>query len=303
LSRIGIFARKASLRLYFVKSSIFIFTKGRMNVVAIDSTLRLSTLVIERRENMLERLGFTTNNISMVNSLAASQFQNSSGATQVGNPFFRPDSVSIGNVASPFQTYSAAQFASTVQRPNFGRCWQAAIRSASENTAQMPVIDKSRIQQAHADRTSGNYLYSAFAMMGGGTITANILWSDNSTPDNPEVIVRGVNADGSDFEVKVNINEVDPRNATKIELFALRGYFKANGIDFTFRTPLVNIEGDAFSTRFDFTTALSGQMESNRNNSEIYELLKSMVGALLDHIARIEQITGTELFDNIARGN
>jgi hypothetical protein len=43
------------------------------------------------------------------------------------------------------------------------------------------------------------------------------------------MLVKGTDVDGRQFEVKVAINKINPRNASAIELFALDGYAVANG--------------------------------------------------------------------------
>lgn len=50
-----------------------------------------------------------------------------------------------------------------------------------------------------------------------------------STEDNPVLIARGVNEDGKIFEQKINLKQIDPYNATWIEINALGNYYKPDG--------------------------------------------------------------------------
>ena len=71
-------------------------------------------------------------------------------------------------------------------------------------------------------------LYSGGMNIGGSHFNAFVDWSENSTEENPIMRVRGWDADG-DFEAEVAINNIDPRRASLIEMFALNGYLRANG--------------------------------------------------------------------------
>jgi hypothetical protein len=227
-----------------------------------------------------------SNNATASLRSSALQMQSAVGI-RATNPAFQPDSVSFGSIASPFQSYTSAVFRKSTDQ-SMAKCWLASIKSFSENSTQIPTIPFNRIEQLRADKESGNFLYNGIASMNNGWINANVVWSENSSPDKPMVTILGINADNSPFEVEVSINDVDPRNATIIEMFALRGYFSANNTPFNMRTSLAPLGGDD-SSRFDFVTTLHKQMLSQRfaKNWESYERLKTQVQPLLDHIARI----------------
>lgn len=76
---------------------------------------------------------------------------------------------------------------------------------------------------------SKSALYSGGMAIGSGFMNAQVNWSDNSTADNPIMLVTGVDVDGHSFEAEVAINKINPRSASVVEMFALNGYNVANG--------------------------------------------------------------------------
>ena len=113
-----------------------------------------------------------------------------------------------------------------------------------------------------------------------GTVESAVFWHEDSTPANPIVIVAGMNK-GQPFEVTVNINEVDPRNASMIEMKALQAYGNENGqlsrqiIAWRIRDENV----DAFEKK-DYLTPLRELMELQRHHSnwEEFARLEKIVG-------------------------
>ncbi len=55
-------------------------------------------------------------------------------------------------------------------------------------------------------------------------------YADESTIDNPIIKVRISDEDGNQKEYDVNINDIDPENATQLEMFALCSYAEEHGI-------------------------------------------------------------------------
>lgn len=55
-------------------------------------------------------------------------------------------------------------------------------------------------------------------------------YADESTIDNPIIKVRISDEDGSQKEFNININDIDPKNATQLEMFALCSYAEEHGI-------------------------------------------------------------------------
>lgn len=76
---------------------------------------------------------------------------------------------------------------------------------------------------------SKSALYSGGVAIGSGFMNATVNWSENSTADNPIMLVTGVDVDGHSFVAEVAINNINPRSASVIEMFALNGYNVANG--------------------------------------------------------------------------
>jgi len=72
-------------------------------------------------------------------------------------------------------------------------------------------------------------LFSGGMAIGSGFMNARVDWSSNSSESNPIMLVRGTDVDGTQFEVEVAINKINPRNASVIEMFALDGYSFAAG--------------------------------------------------------------------------
>ena len=148
-------------------------------------------------------------------------------------------------------------------------------------------------------------LSGAFQMPGGGYVGINVYKSDNYSEDNPVMLVKGTNADGTPYEVQVNINDLNPRNASLIELFALQCYYVANGkelwpglaaLDALRAQEFGNIPGladffmngiiDIF-TKLDFIPGIQETMETQRfhGNWEGYTRYKNVIDALLSIIS------------------
>lgn len=64
-------------------------------------------------------------------------------------------------------------------------------------------------------------LYSGGNAMG---LSYSIRYADDSTAEDPTVIAKGVDENGEEFEQTIHINDIDPRNATIIEMHALEEY-------------------------------------------------------------------------------
>lgn len=60
---------------------------------------------------------------------------------------------------------------------------------------------------------------------GNGTgLSFYIKYADSSTQDDPTVIAKGVDENGEEFEQTVHIKDIDPRNATLVEMRSLEAY-------------------------------------------------------------------------------
>ena len=64
---------------------------------------------------------------------------------------------------------------------------------------------------------------------GNGTgLSFYIKYAEESTEDNPVVIARGVDENGKEFEEKININDINLRNASYVEMSALEAYYNVD---------------------------------------------------------------------------
>lgn len=60
---------------------------------------------------------------------------------------------------------------------------------------------------------------------GNGTgLSYYLKYADSSTDEDPTVIAKGVDENGNEFEQTIHINDIDPRNATIVEMHALEEY-------------------------------------------------------------------------------
>ncbi|RAZ54750.1 hypothetical protein DK853_45885, partial [Klebsiella oxytoca] len=51
-----------------------------------------------------------------------------------------------------------------------------------------------------------------------------IKYAEESTEENPVVIAKGVDENGKEFEQKININDINLRNASFVEMSALEAH-------------------------------------------------------------------------------
>ena len=64
---------------------------------------------------------------------------------------------------------------------------------------------------------------------GDGTgLSFYIKYAEESTEDNPVVIAKGVDENGKEFEEKININDINLRNASYVEMSALEAYYNVD---------------------------------------------------------------------------
>ena len=119
-----------------------------------------------------------------------------------------------------------------------------------------------------------------------GSIGAEVFWSSNSNAKNPTVIVKGTNIDGSNFKVEVAINDINPSNASTVEMIALNGYLAYNGNS---RLPLwlhkISERSSKISTGIDafkplnFLSAFNNHIKTqlhNRNFEVVMNLQNSL---------------------------
>jgi len=121
----------------------------------------------------------------------------------------------------------------------------------------------------------------AGGLLGGG-MSAFIFKPDDFSSENPILIARGFDAQGEPFEKEISIRDIDKRNASTVELFALEGYFGLSGgpTGMT-RAAIVSMAeqnqlgiNDIFK-KFDFLSALEDIMDSQRFHGNLNGLLRN----------------------------
>jgi len=176
---------------------------------------------------------------------------------------------------------------------NPGTLWTSVNNNTSGNSQggsfPKPVVNNNAGRHIQLD---GNALVSAGVRLpGGGWVNASVFKAEGFSSDNPVMLVRGTDVDGRPFEEIININNVDPREASFIEMFALDGYFAANGKPTGVTRAVASLAGDealggnAF-TKFDFVSPLLQLLETQRVNGnwDAFFQLNPIVDTLMNHI-------------------
>ena len=149
---------------------------------------------------------------------------------------------------------------------------------------------------------------SALRVPGGGMMSASVFKAENFSRNNPVMLVKGTDSNGKAFEVEININGVNPKNASFVEMFALDGFFAANGQPYgVTRAAAAAMSGatggsSAF-TQLDFVSPLKELLETQRfhNNWDGVMRLSPVIDNLLDLPASAVQ--STEPHDRINQQN
>ena len=124
-------------------------------------------------------------------------------------------------------------------------------------------------------------------------MNASVYRAEAWSADFPVMLVKGTNADGTNFTAEVNVHAIDARNASFVELFALDGHNNAmgkeNGVSRAASHALKRLgleEGlfkgtDAFA-KFDFLPALRAMMDFQfqHRNWEGYGFYKNALDVL-----------------------
>lgn len=179
----------------------------------------------------------------------------------------------INNINTPWQNINIQ----TPNRPQTASFHIPADTSATINSEDVPVFATLKL-----------------LLPGGGTMSASVFRAEGFSADNPVMLVKGINVDGTSFEAVVNIRNVNPGNASFVEMLALDGYFAANGKPSVVRTlaglgVFKNASGsaDAF-TQFNFAGALKESLAAQHSQGhwETYLWIRSVLDNLLNHIAQ-----------------
>ena len=116
---------------------------------------------------------------------------------------------------------------------------------------------------------------------------ASAYYSDNYTDKNPLFIVKGKTGDGTYFEEEININNINPKNASFLEMVALSAHLSDKGkytgdmsfvsaLDFTNKNKV-----DYFSKR-DYISPLESLKDMQQHNRNYESSLK--LGSLIDSL-------------------
>ena len=127
----------------------------------------------------------------------------------------------------------------------------------------------------------------------GGWVSASVFKHESHTPDNPVFLVRGTDVNGDQFEMIVDVNKVNPKNAHFIELMALDGYFASNGKPMGLTRNAVGALHaglgvyDVF-TRFNSLPPLHEMMVFQRANGNLggYAQYKNLIDSIIDFMAQ-----------------
>ena len=114
----------------------------------------------------------------------------------------------------------------------------SGVQSASEVFGKQQNNSKTYVaENEEFSQTSVKvYLKTDDMLFSGGNGTGlsfYIKYAEESTEDNPVVIAKGVDENGKEFEEKININDIDLRNASYVEMSALEAYYdvdRGNGL-------------------------------------------------------------------------
>jgi len=161
------------------------------------------------------------------------------------------------------------------------------------NPVSTTTTHRTIVQNNMAIIDSSALVSGSLNLPGGGWMNVHVHKSENYTEDNPVFRVSGTN-DGKAFDVEVNIKNVNPNNASFIEMSALDGYnvYKGqpSGAARSIPAAMSGLRGnyDAFS-KLDFMSPLKEMMETQRFHGNLsgYYHFKNIVDSLLDHISKM----------------
>ena len=95
--------------------------------------------------------------------------------------------------------------------------------NTQSNTQNGKVFNNTRSKQVYM--MTDDMLYSG----GNGTgLSFYIKYADESTEDNPIVVAKGVDENGKEFEQKISINDINPSNASIVEMRALESHYNVD---------------------------------------------------------------------------
>ncbi len=90
-------------------------------------------------------------------------------------------------------------------------------------TSAEKAFHTAETQKVYQIFTTDNMLWTG----GNGTgLSYCLKYADDSTDENPVVLAKGVDENGKEFERKIYINDINPSNATVVEMRALEAHYK-----------------------------------------------------------------------------
>jgi len=156
----------------------------------------------------------------------------------------------------------------------------------------------SRIPSTHTNDVkvfaSGIKLYidaiiSIATPYGTSSANASAYYSDEYSDNNPVFIVKGEYPVGSFFEEKINAKNVDPRNASFVEMLALQAYVdvtKKNATGEVFVRERVHTPTPDYFSKLDYYAFLKEHMELKYVDNKIKHGLKNLYDCFQDHISK-----------------
>lgn len=91
----------------------------------------------------------------------------------------------------------------------------------------MPEKSSKKQQTGNVPKTYTVYMMDEDTLYSGGNGTGlsfYIKWAEDSTEEDPVMVAKGVDEKGEEFEQKIHINDINPSNATLVEMRALEAY-------------------------------------------------------------------------------
>ena len=114
--------------------------------------------------------------------------------------------------------------------------------------------------------TTDNMLWTG----GNGTgLSYCLKYADDSTDENPVVLAKGVDENGKEFEQRIYINDVNPSNATVVEMRALEAHYKVEKQGGFTSLPL-EAGNMGLNDRRDFIAMFKKSIEDLRKVNEMY---------------------------------
>lgn len=232
---------------------------------------------------------------------------------------FLNQTLSTSNLHRKPKVANSNQTSATTPRQDY-----VTISSAARDAQSKSVEHSDKHVKTDADNPmiylDSSALYTAgMRVPGGGWLNASVYKSEAFSEVSPVMLVMGTNVDGTPFEVEININDVNPRNASLVELYALDGYNAAMGKESqisraanhaALRESLESGDNslgnlDAF-TKFDFIPGLRGMMETQffHKNMEGYTMYKNVIGSLMKILnATVNSSPETQTAQRASEGN